>query len=171
MFTFCCLFRNWFNLKYPFNDENCRAELIETLKLLIQNSPNNFTPPLETAIVIVKEAHRLDTSRLVHYASFNCLHIFNFILSSRIMVVRDNSRLSVNLLPKNQSIDSSDCIELPEIDSVSNKEPKVITTTIIESSTMNVEPFVSKESDNGKLFPTSKKEDAVSSKKVSSLFY
>lgn len=99
------LLRNRFNFKYPFDDDNCRVELIESLRLLIENAPMCSNPPLETALVIVREAHRLDNSSSVHSAAASCIHLFNFVLASRIAVKAKAPQLSVPPVPSKQIVE------------------------------------------------------------------
>ena len=77
--------RNWFNISSsPYKSEKCRYELILLMQKLLIQSPSNYNPPLETAIVIFTHARRLEKSPSIHLLLEDCFHMINFIMDSRI---------------------------------------------------------------------------------------
>lgn len=78
------IYRGWFNLSSPYKNEKCRQGLIEMLTLLLQNIPPSITPPLETSILLFRQAYQIDKSPAVRYLVENCFNLVNFILSSRL---------------------------------------------------------------------------------------
>lgn len=80
---FYLICRGWFNLSSPYKNEKCRRELIEMLKLLLQNTPSTHSPPLETAITVFRQAYRIDKSPAIHCLIENCFNLVDFIMNSR----------------------------------------------------------------------------------------
>lgn len=54
------------------------------LKLLLQNTPGTYSPPLETAITVFRQAYRVEKSPAIHCLIENCFNLVDFIMNSRI---------------------------------------------------------------------------------------
>lgn len=115
----------------PYKNEKCRRELIEMLKLLLQNTPSTNTPPLETAITVFRQAYLIDKSPAIHCLIENCFNLIDFIMNSRISA----SSTSVSVKQNSFIINSLSLERSPTSDLYSVEETKENIASMMKKET------------------------------------
>lgn len=59
--------RNWFNLAFPYKNEDCRRELLVSSKMMLDYCPTTLKGPYETIVFVYKEAYRLDSAQSIRF--------------------------------------------------------------------------------------------------------